>query len=199
MSTGWIILFIIQWIAIIFLFAGLYGLLKMTGTNIRKIELIEKKLNIDFLNVTNSVTAKETKYELTKLPKFKEYSITTSEIIEMKPSESGKKTLVILISPSCSSCKEVINMLVVNRTNYLNYLVITSKSNNKNLAKYTSVLKNESIPLVISDELINKFNAPFFPFAILVNQELMIEKSGVAQPLIHELGNDSLNILEEAR
>lgn len=174
MTQGWVIAYVVQWGVIIGLIILVINILKMVGDIYNKME-------------SDNVKGKGLNSEYTKknIPSFSLDSWTTEGKIE--PNNITDKGIFVFVSPTCQGCKKLIEDFVkVNIEPGYQLFVLAPDGDKEGLEFYRKNLKKVNIPFAVSTKVVNEFEAPYYPFMLIVDSNRNIISAGLS---------DNLNLL----
>lgn len=170
---------IIQWFFLLALIFLVYKLIQLLG---KTINIFENKGKPAYPSL---------KYSKEKLTPILGESLTTNKKVDSSY-EFTENNLLFFISPGCVACRELINNIHEFTNTELNIIFISNDADTSQLSFYIEQLSKHNIPFLVSDNIMKENEIPVAPFAILVNQDLLVKKYSVASNV-----NLVKNMLEE--
>lgn len=109
---------------------------------------------------------------------FKLESVTTQDEIEIRDT-MDLKAIIIFVSPECSACTQLMPSLNnFSKPNDFSLIVVTMPRKSTKLQEYKLLMKESQIPLIVSEDLFDKYHIPSLPYGIVVEKDLTIQSFG---------------------
>ncbi|MBA4496469.1 redoxin domain-containing protein [Paenactinomyces guangxiensis] len=147
MSTPWIIAYIIQWIAILFIMLIVFKLMKLVGQYVMKIEELE---NSGFTSTSPFVGK--------PFPDIRQQAVNSDEVVTVNAQIAEPVTLLVM-DTACSACKLVMKAMqdkgIHNDQQPHRIIAVINRDTEETINTYSKKLSMMNIPLIISDDIVN--------------------------------------------
>jgi len=132
----------------------------------------------------------------TVAPTFNEHDLNGRPVT--LGSERGRPTMLVFISPSCPSCRDLIPALRsvhYHEKKHVDIIAVSIAGDESKNQEYASLHGMDSVHYIISPALASMYEVPVTPYAVLVDSEGKVYTKGLVNQIEHL--ESLLNALDE--